>query len=358
MRYHGGSFWVENSVIDFSSNLNPLGPPPALLESLNMCWSEGVIFRYPDYNYAKLREAIGLFYDIEPRLIVPCNGASEALGLGIQALQPRTVVVVSPSYGDYDLMCGALGIRCIHHVMKRAAHLFRVDLDELLETTIHVEKPVIVITNPNNPTGTYIPARDVVRLAEELGEKGWVMVDESYSEISGVPDLLSTPAGMPDNIVVVRSFTKVFSIPGLRAGFLYTPSKMLARTLDQLRPTWNVNSLAECALSRALTEHHKVLWRYIGLSQKLVKVERAFLIAQLERLGYKVYRSATNFLLIEHPWIEDFYLRDMLLEKFRLLVRPASTFHGLTHHHTRISVRLREENEMLVRALEEARGSG
>ncbi len=347
-RFHGGGV---SGVIDFSVNTNPLGPPPVVEESIAWCIRRRVYTLYPDSNYEELRRAISLYYDVEPEYIIPCNGASEALSLAIMVLRPRTLVVVQPSYGDYDLLCRALNIKCVDFYMDEADSTFSLNVENLVDTVRSLEDPLLVLTNPNNPTGLVIEPRVIEQIISDLDGKAWILLDEVYSELSGYKGFL----GRSDlsSIVVARSFTKTFSIPGLRVGLLYSPNTEVVRRIDMARPTWNISSIAECVLRRILLDYKHELWEFIDYSRGYIVEEKHFLIDSLRSLGYKVYDSKTNFMLLRHDWIDATSLRDTLLDKHGILVRPAHTFKGLTRYHTRVSVKRRRENELLVKALGE-----
>ncbi len=353
MRFHGGDFWVKGNVIDFSANLNPLGTPRHIEEEINHCIIKARIYtKYPDYDYNELRKAIAYFYNIDYRYLIATNGAAEALNLTIIALKPSTLIIVSPSYGDYDLLCKALSIKCLHLLMDEHEGYYALNYDELLKYIHENKYSVIIITNPNNPTGIVIEHNHLIDLALEAKRYGsWLMIDEVYSELSNYATILKT--SLPENIVVVKSFTKTFNVPGLRLGFLYTPSHNLIEKVNNIRPTWNVNSIADYVFRRILINYKKDLWKFIETSKTYINQERSYLMEKLRGLGFQVYKSETNFILLKHPWIHTIKLRDMLLEKYRILIRPAHTFYGLTIYHSRIAVRKREENKLLVKALEE-----
>ena len=352
MRFHGGSFWVKHRVVDFSVNTNPLGIPLELEEAIHKCCIKDVYSTYPDYNYSELRESVANFHDIEPEYIIPSNGASEALSLSIISLKPKTLVIVAPTYGDYELICRALGVKCIYELMREEREKFILNTTKLITRIKRLNKVILIITNPNNPTGTLISEKEVMELAEELSDKGWILIDEAYAELSNYHGLLGVSN---HNLIVIRSLTKVFSIPGLRIGFIYSVSKHLLHSIDALRPTWNVNAVVDCALRASLIRFKKELWSFIENSHSHIRYERDRLRNSLIRLRYKVYESRTNFLLLKHPWIDSLSLRDYLLKNHDILVRPAHTFKGLSNHYTRISVQSRKNNELLVKALEQVR---
>ena len=350
MRVHGGGIW---DVLDFSVNTNPLGPPKILEEEVARCCKAGVYGAYPDSNYTGLKEAIAYFHSLDEDLLVACNGASEALNLALIALKPRNLLVVSPSYGDYDLLCEGIEAKCRHLVMREVDGIFKFDAGQVVEEVKGLDAVTVVVTNPNNPTGLVVDEEVLIGLAEELDGEAWLILDEVYAELSVHRGLLGR--GL-ENVVVVRSFTKVFGTPGLRLGFAYTASKKLLRRMEAIRPTWNISSIAEATFRKILVEAKEELWSFIRRSSQYIAEERIRLMQLLSRLGCRVYGSEANFLLLKHPWIDSRILRDELLRRYRIHVRSAHTFRGLTRFHIRVAVRKRDENELLVRAFEELAG--
>lgn len=348
MRIHGGGV---KGVVDFSVNANPLGPPEVLREEVARCCKDGTYTSYPDSNYAELKAAIAYFHNLDEGLLIACNGASEALNMAIIALKPRKLLVVSPSYGDYDLLCKGIGVECKRLVMQEVNGVFRFDAGDVVNEAENLGKDVaIVVTNPNNPTGLVVGEDTLLRMAEELDERSYLIIDEVYAELSGYKGLLGKDI---ENLIIVRSFTKVFGVPGLRLGFAYTSSRKLLMRMEAIRPTWNIGSIAEAVFRRILVEAKDELWSFIRRSSQYILGERVKLVRSLSKLGYHVYESEANFLLLKHSWISSRVLRDELLRCHRIHVRSAHTFHGLTGFHTRIAVKKSSENDLLVRAFEE-----
>lgn len=345
MRVHGGGI---EGVLDFSVNANPLGPPKVLEEEVARCFRDGAYRSYPDSNYEGLKAAIAHFHDVDEEHLIACNGASEALSLALISLRPKNLLVVSPSYGDYGLLSEGIGAGCRHLVMREVDGGFEFDAERVVDEVEGLGGAVVVITNPNNPTGLVVEEAALSKLAEELRGRAWLLVDEVYAELSGYKGLIGREL---DNVIVVRSFTKVFGVPGLRLGFAYTPSRRVLRRMEAIRPTWNIGTIAEMAFRKVLVEAKDELWEFVRRSSRYIAEERAKLASSLSNLGYHVYESRANFLLLKHPWIDSIALRDELLREHGIHVRPAHTFHGLTRFHTRIAVRRRDENELLVRAL-------
>ena len=351
MKFHGGYYGKKEKVIDFSVNLNPLGIPIELKRSLKECFNKWIISKYPDYNYRELKFAISEFYQLSSKFIFPTNGASEAIQLSILASKPKFLVYISPTYGDDCLLANALKIKCIHIMMDVKDHEFSVNLDEIIRHVRKLRKAAIVWSNPNNPTGTLTEPEPLIEAANSFPRESMLIIDEVYAELSGFRGLL-TVKELPDNIIIIRSFTKVFGVPGLRIGFAYTRSRKHIKRVRSIAPDWNVNALASCALEKSLRENKEELHNFIDLSATKIKKLRKRLIKELRNIGLNVFNSRSNYVLIRHEGVKAKLLQKMLLEKYGLFLRPANTFHGLNEFYTRISVRTSRENKILVNALE------
>ncbi len=352
MRYHGGYYGAREGVLDFSVNLNPLGIPEPVKASARECLESSYISKYPDYRYGELRSAISDFYSIEEEGILPTNGASEAINLSILASRPSRVLYVSPTYGDDCRLGKLLNLKCEHLLMGVRGSEFFVDPDYVVRRVRGFKRTAIVWSNPNNPTGASVRPEELIEVADSLPQESTLIVDEAYVELSGLRSVMEV-RDLPDNIIVIRSFTKIFSVPGLRAGFAFTRSRGLMSFMEGLAPDWNVNALAECTLRRALTYWRDELREFISLSSERVRVLRGQLAEALRKVGVQVFNSRANYLLIHHEGVDGVSLQRLLLERYNIFVRPAHTFHGLSREYTRVSVRGAEDNAFLVRALEE-----
>lgn len=344
--YHGGE-----GVLDFSVNLNPLGPPPGFLEKANRCLES--LRRYPDPEYEELRKELASFYKADPEFLVPVNGASEGLFATVVALRARSIVTVSPTYGeeDFRLLASVLGGRVAPHIMAEDRERFRVNPDSLLDTIRRMEPPVVIyMSNPNNPTGSRIPQAAIAEVAEEIAGRGVVLVDEAYEEISTGEHRVRNPH---PGVIIARSLTKYLSLPGLRLGFLYTREAGLAEKIWRVLPPWNIGSLTDCAV-RLLLRNRKPLSSFIRETARIVTTERNRLTMLLRRAGYRVYKSRANYLLLRHDWTTTVQLVEYALKR-GIYLRRADNFWGLNSRYTRVSIRRPEENDALVRVLEDAR---
>ncbi len=346
MRIHGGS---ARARLDFSVNTNPLGPPEELYNVLrDSCVPEDVLKRYPDYSYRDLRRSLSHFYGIDEDLLLPLNGSSEGFTLALLALKPKKVLSIEPTFGDHMLACRSLGIESIYIQYRERGDSFTLGEEDLerLERLCGDPYTIIYISNPNNPTGAYIDLEKLYSLLD--GCRGYAIIDEAYVELCDICPL--KPIEPPGNVLILRSLTKWLSVPGLRLGFLYTPSKRVIRVFDDIRPPWNVNSLAECSVSKLLAIYTAEMRGFIERSRVYIAGERGFLSEGLRGAGVpRVYRSVANYIL---TWFGD-KARETLagLARRGISLRDCSSFTGLGEGYLRISIRGRRDNEELIASI-------
>jgi len=354
-REHGGR--CPESAIDFSSNLNPLGPPKWLLRLARECLESGALLRYPDYNYALLREAIAAFYNVEPSLIIPVNGAAEAIHTLPLVLKIKALVVLEPTFGDHECLKAGLGLMLKRLQYREVGkHFIPPDPEDIAETLANVASPAAVLaSNPNNPTGALLRHEWVEKLVSLMPPDTTLIIDAAFKEFSE-PLMLERFAGL-EGVVVVASFTKTLAVPGLRVGFVFSPDMRVRLLMESARQAWNVNGLAECVIRRALTEYGDVLRKYLKLTREVVRDEREYLVRALASLGLKIFESEAPYVLVRHDGIENPGLAEELLRR-GYCVRDASSFHGLNKRYTRVAVRLRGEAEGLIKAFEEVLSHG
>ncbi len=345
--FHGG-YTGQGEVLDFSANINPLAPPGFIKPLLDECTD--TIYRYPDWTYKKLREAMSSLYKTPVKTVYPSNGASHGIVTVLNAVRPRTLILPVPTYGDYEAYTESLGVELRRIPYVEEGDEYKLDWDAIAMESQRTEPPgVIALSIPNNPTGTLVSPMEIEHLSNNLPRGITVLVDESYLDLAlGEP---AVPIGGKPGIISVRSLTKELGVPGLRLGFTVA-DEIISGKLWAMGGSWQVNSLAECVLRRMWESYREDYARFLSRSHGFIEEERTRLTRRLEKLGYKVYRSHGNFLLIKHPWITSVELVEKLLSR-GIYVRRGDTFTGLTPHHTRIAVRRKWENDRLVEALEE-----
>lgn len=343
LRTHGGK--APKGVVDYSCPVNPLGPPAPASKVLREIVDSEAYVNYPDYEYRELREVLGEHYGLDSDRIIPLNGSAEALQLLIPVVKPKALLVVEPTFGDHKLQSKASNIRLVTvpYVLKGSCYTLDPEAYCSVAESIKV-KFIALISNPNNPTGALIN-RSLLKKLVECSSESIVLVDEAFADFTGnVESLLWSDY---DNVVISRSLTKMFALQGLRVGFLYTSNKKLAFRLNAFRQPWNVNVLAEKVTVAILKWDG--LKEYLEDTKRIIKSERDFLSEELKKFGLEVYDSRTPFILIRHR-IPHPEFNERLL-KLGFYVRDASTFTYLTRYHSRISVRLREDNIRFLEAL-------
>lgn len=352
-RHHGGT--APEGFLDFSAPLNPLGTPGVLRELIAEAVSREVYGRYPDYRYDQLRDAIAEFYGVDPEGVLPLNGASEALYLLVLSLRPAALVAFEPTFGDHRCLSEAIGLETAVVLYRETGDRYELPSEALSEAGLPTcDKTIVVLSNPNNPTGAVLPRSQLKHILDTYAGSV-VLVDEAYVELchlcenTGAIDLVDSY----ENLVVVRSLTKAFAVPGLRVGFLYTSNARLLESVESSRPPWNVNSLADAVFTEALREHPADLRSFLRQSRVVVKTESEYLSQALRSIGLKVYAPSAPYVLVKHPGIPSGEML-RLLEGKRVYFRDASSYPGLTPYHARISVRRRHENEVLIAAYVEA----
>jgi histidinol-phosphate aminotransferase len=326
LRLHGDVL-ATASTLDFAVNVQP-GPRPAALEAAlrDALARDG----YPDEREARV--AVATRHERDPDEVLLLNGACEAFWLLAHALRPRRAVCVQPSFTEPEAALLAVG--------TSVAHVFR-DPDSwaLPACEVPADVELVVLGNPNNPTGTLDSAEVIARLARP----GRVLVvDESFSEfVPGERESLASRRDVP-GLVVVRSLTKLWSLAGIRAGYLLAEPE-LVRRLEANRQPWSVNALACTAL--AVCAHDRETPARVAAE---VESARARLVAQLQPLVERVWPSEANFLLLE---VDDGERIVATLLERGIAVRPCASFPGLTSNHIRVAVRGDDDNDRLVEAL-------
>jgi histidinol-phosphate aminotransferase len=347
-RAHGGRA-PEGVKYDFSVPVNPLGPPKTIERLIEEAVKTKVYARYPDYEYLKLRHAIAEFYGIEAENIVVLNGAAEGLNLLISCLRPELLIVFEPTFGDYRYLAYMLKIPIISIPYRERKDEFELDFDVAEHLAKHIKnRALILLSNPNNPTGAYVSPNIIESLAR-IYENAVLIVDEAFVELCEDCSSSQHLVKRCENVVVLRSFTKTFAIPGLRLGYLYTHNKDVLEVVESCRQPWNVNSIATYVFSRALTHNASELREFIEHSKHVIAIEREFLTKRLSELGVIVYNSHAPYILLRHYEFTASKANEALT-KLGIYIRDASTFPYLTPYHVRIAVKLRDENVRLIEA--------
>jgi L-threonine-O-3-phosphate decarboxylase len=332
LRLHGDTM-VGPGQLDFAVNVMPDGPPPWLRRALESALDRAAA--YPDERPAA--EALAARHGRPTDQVACVNGSAEAFWLLATALRPAHAVVVHPSFTEPEAALRAGG----HPVERVCRDLERFTVDP---TAVPDAADLVVLGNPNNPTGTLDPAATLAQLARP----GRVLVvDEAFMELTpGEAESLAGRTDLP-GLVVVRSLTKLWGLAGIRAGYLLAPADVAA-ALRAIRQPWSVNGPACAALAAWAQQGADHVPRVVHQ----LAAAREQLAADLAALpDVRVWPSAANFLLLRVP---DGPAVRAGLAACGVAVRPCDSFPSLTADHLRVAVRGHAENQRLVDALRKA----
>jgi len=333
-----------NKVLDFSGNINPLGIPVGLKEYIYLHLDE--ITHYPDMEYRQLREAIAEYAKCPVEYVMVGNGVTELIFLIMQSIRPQRVLVPFPTYGDYEKSIHQAGGELISYRIKEELD-FKLDVDSLV-SELNGNYDMLILCNPNNPTGQLVQGDDLKYLLDYTREhRIYVLLDETYIEFASDPDLASMAKEIVNykNVIILRGFGKFFAIPGLRLGYCIANPSILS-TMGKSKEAWTVNSVADMAGFYLLKDKD-----FIEKSRNWINTERPFLYKELAKFDeWKVYPSEASFFLIKI--INGNFNAPMLkayLEKQGILIRDLSNHYYLDKSFFRIAIRTRQENEVLLR---------
>jgi len=336
-------------VLDFSTNVNPLGPPQCLERV--MSHAVKLAGAYPDAECGEARAALGKAWGVSPRSILLGNGSTGLLHTIMRTFRCDETLILGPASREYARAAELAGSR-VEMRIAQPGRLFRHDLAAMGDIRrFHL----VVIGNPNDPTGRFTRPTEIIEWAAENPET-FFLVDESHMDFLDRPGAslmgIACPAagataGNVGNVVVLKSFSMFFAVPGLRLGAVWAAPDVID-VLDSRRERWSVNAFAQKMAAMLYDERG-----YIAATRILVVQERSFLIRGLTELGFRVFDSAANFLLlkIERRNLTSAVLKEQML-KNGVLVRDCSDFDGLGGQFIRVGVRRHDENERLLEAME------
>ena len=336
-------------ILDFSSNVNPLGPSKKALDAARDAFGE--ITAYPDSNSNQLRNVIANhFSGINRDNIVVGNGSTELMYLFAEAFLKRgdKALMAAPSFGEYESAVRKTGES---PKFVRLGRNFQIEA-EAFKTAMAGCK-MVFLCNPNNPTSKLIPKdalTDILKTA--LENDILVFLDEDFIEFvdnEKALTMISKIAKFP-NLFVLRSFTKIFGLTGLRVGYGIT-SKEIADVLLCSKIPWNINCLGQAAATAALNDEE-----HLKITTELIKKEKSWLQEQLGAFkGFSFESPDANFFFIDirNADITANALKHRMLKQ-GILIRDCSSFNGLNEFYIRVAVKTREENVRLIEAFNQA----
>lgn len=339
MYQHGGDIYRNQVKYDFSANINPLGIPEEIVAAAY----EGILqsAHYPDSYCEGVIEAISKEEKVAPSQIIMGNGAAELIFAICNTLRPKKALLLAPTFGEYEQALTFQGCQVEYYYLRKENNFA---IQETYLDEIEKKYDVIFLCNPNNPTGDCIPGELLKQIIKKAAQYNTtVVVDECFQEFLD-QELRTSVIPWCDeytNVFVLKAFTKLYAMAGLRLGYGISSNQALLRSMRLGLQPWNVSIPAQKAGEKALE-----LKDYVARTEVLIRTERKYLKEQLNKLGYEVYGSHANYIFFSGD--ENLY-EYCLQNKF--LIRSCSNYVGLGPGYYRIAVRTHEENKALVNCL-------
>ena len=352
---HGGqlrqivqSFGIPaSSLLDFSANLHPGGPPPHVFEALRHALSNPDILRdYPDLDLPELCSSLAAYAGVAPSNIVIANGMAPLLDAVLRALRIRKCLLPVPAFAEYQKTLALCGVT-IHSLALSPERDFALDPRAVLDTLVSQQCDALLLANPQNPSGVLLPAQellDLVNAAQECGVQ--VLLDEAFIEYA-LQESLTAYAPCIPNLTVFRSVTKFYALAGMRVAYAVGPENSCG-PVNSFIPSWPVSSLAAIAVCSALQDTNYRLHAVLENES-----ERNRLHAELVGIGLEVYPGRANYLLFRlPPGCMSASVWEELIVRHGIVVRNCDNFDGLDDRFLRVAIRAPEDNTKLVTALQ------
>ncbi|OKH28152.1 threonine-phosphate decarboxylase CobD [Chroogloeocystis siderophila] len=346
---HGGNLaWAAavagcspSDILDFSASINPLGPPKSVIAAIQA--HIGDLSAYPDPNYGELRTALGQWHQLPPEWILPGNGSAELLTwAGWDLAQLAKTYLFTPAFADYYRALKAFGGTIQECPLELEVRGQRSEIGGNVSIALECG---LLLNNPHNPTGQMFSQETILPYLEQFA---LIVVDEAFMDFlppSEEQSLIPLVQKYP-NLVILRSLTKFYSLPGLRLGYAIAHPDRL-QSWQQRRDPWSVNTLAAAAAITAIhdSEFQQRTWAWLPPA-------RTQLFEGLAQIpGLHPLKSTANFLLVQCESSQT--LQQYLLQHHKILIRDCLSFPTLGDRFFRIAVRADDQNEHLLQALME-----
>lgn len=331
---HGGNYFSRDIIHDFSVNINPLGMPEGVKRVL--AENTDKFSAYPDPKCSELVKRLSEAEDLPAENIVCGNGAADLIYRLVHAKKPKRALLISPTFSEYEKALSEVDCEIVFHELNEAEDFA---LTEHILDDISDDIDMLFLCSPNNPTGAVIKPFLMDRIYEECSRKDILLVvDQCFiGFVSKCERYLLKPKS---GAIVLKAFTKLYAMAGLRLGYMLCGDISLAEKLRETGQCWSVSVPAQLAGEAALLEKG-----YALETAELIRREREYLTCSLENMGLKVYPSEANFLLFRSA-----LSLDELLLREGIAIRSCANFRGLDRTYFRTAVRTHEENTALINA--------
>lgn len=339
MNVHGGDIYKYQPKYDFSANINPLGVNEAILTAARESLRE--VASYPDVRCGRLRNALSSKLQVPEEYLYFGNGAADVLFTLVLASKPKKALIVSPTFAEYEQALQSVDCE-INYYELDSSNGFSVTEDYLEALTTDLN--MVILCNPNNPVGNTISHELLLRILRRCAELDIiVVVDECFNDFLKKPEYhtLTPQLAEYNNLVILRAFTKIYAMAGLRLGYLMTVNVKLLAKMNSVSQPWSVSIPAQAAGVVALGQEE-----YVAKTRAYIKKEQEFLCEALSDLGIQYFIPEANYIFLYDQI--DWY-KKLLVEG--ILIRDCSNYRGLSKGYYRIAIRTRVENDALIKAM-------
>ena len=379
MDFHGGNiykiFREKNikEILDYSSNINPYGIPESLKERITE--NLEILERYPDPDYVELRQKLSNLNKVNLSDIILGNGATEIIFLFMKVINPKKILIVSPTFGEYERAVKATEISGdtvslsssngdnknienkkieIEYFELKESDDFKLNIGNL-KNELENKYDLLIICNPNNPTGKFLKLAQTEEILKECNKYDTkLFIDEAFIEFlaDGMKESIINTEENKKNLFVTRAFTKFFAIPGLRLGYGMYFDKELEKKISEKKEPWSVNNFAEMAGLTVLDDAE-----YIEKTLKWIAEEKKYMYEKLDKIsGIKPYKTEVNFICVKIK--DELFSKGLNVKKLRekmmeegILIRDASNFKFLDERFFRLAIKDRRSNDRVIEAL-------
>ena len=358
MAVHGGEVFrlaaeagIEpEKIIDFSANINPLGLPPGVFKVMQ----EGLktLAHYPEIGAESLRSCIAQRHRLSEENVVVGNGSSALIYLLARVLKPQKALIWAPTFTEYE--------RALRQAQCRVTNLMSWDpektifLEEIIKSSIAAQPDLVFICNPNNPTGILRSIAELEQIISAYQKAGIICVlDEAFIDFVGAKVSFAARVDDFDNLIVLRSLTKIYALAGLRCGYLLS-GRSINCLLSRFLEPWSINSLALKAAIAALENDQDFIQQTIPF----VSEQRNYLYRELQEINFLTpFPAHANYILAklrnrENGINKGDDVRSYLFSQEKILIRLCGDYVGLDQSYLRFAVKGEEENHKLIKALQ------
>ena len=338
---HGGDVYTYEGMIDFSANINPLGPSEAVMNAAG--GAVKYMGQYPDARCGKLRQALAAKLNTNHDFLVFGNGAAELIFSLVIAAKPKKALLVAPSFAEYKQALNGVDCEIVNHYLQEEED-FRLGYDYLDMLSDDID--MIFLCSPSNPVGNTIEKDlliDIMRKCRTHNIR--MVVDECFYEFLNNHRSETLQEHIEDNphLFILRAFTKIHAMPGIRLGYAITSDLKFIDRLDSVRQPWSVSVVAQEAGLAALNESDRA-----EETRRFVKSQREWMEREFKRIGIKYYPPSANYVFLKSHYDLFNELKDR-----GILIRDCSDYDGLTTGYYRVAVRNSDENIALIKELED-----